>query len=162
MKYWAICKFYEPFRLGTEAGWTWKRYEVEAEEVKLIKGIKGFIFLCPKTQLWKVHEIKSGGWLGEGKERNRAIAFAIRSIESTPDLKKQIKELAQKAKGFETATIEDALLRLARGKEEEDAQHKAQRSRARDQARSYRRIKSRREVGASSDIPDVDCQRKFR
>ena len=112
VKGWAICQYYEPFTMGGNV-WQWRRFEIDAEDVELVKGFKGFVFYDDLTREYRVHEITTGGLLGEGKLRDEAVATANKNIEETPDLKNQMANLGDTS-NFQVVEAADALRRIAK------------------------------------------------
>jgi len=69
------------------------------------------MFRCPFSKKWRVHELKTGGLLGEGQTREDAIYDANHNIKTTPDLKEQVESLGNTS-GFEVVDAKDALERI--------------------------------------------------
>lgn len=111
-KRWAICQYYEPFTMGGSV-WHWKRFEVEADDVDLVKKFKGFVFYCPVTEQYRVHEATTGGLLGEGDMYATAVADANHNIKITPDLREQMTALGDTTQ-FTAVPAVEALARIAK------------------------------------------------
>ena len=104
----ALCKYYEPFVIGGPV-WQFKRYEIDADDVNLVNGFKGFIFKIGTS--WSVHELNTGGFIGSGESIEEAIYSANCNIKDTVDLDDQIKSLGDVSK-FPIVKTEEALQRL--------------------------------------------------
>lgn len=110
----AICQYYEPFTMGGNV-WQWRRFEVESEPVDLVDGFKGFAFYCELTKEWRVHELTTGGLLGEGPNQIEAVHTANTNIKETPDLREQMAGLGDTTQ-FPVVKAADALRRIAKKK----------------------------------------------
>jgi hypothetical protein len=89
---------------------------VEAEDVELVEGFKGFVFYDTVSEIWRVYEYETGGWLGSGSDKTEAIYQANNNIKQTPDLREQVKKLGSPMRHEETSPTE-ALTRLKKGKQ---------------------------------------------
>lgn len=114
VEHWAICQFYEPFVMGGSV-WQFRRFKVQAEDIKLVSGFKGFLYRDQVSKVWRVYEESTGGMLGEGRTREEAIYQANYNIKRTPDLRKQVETLGDPMRHEEADTAE-ALRRLAKSK----------------------------------------------
>jgi hypothetical protein len=111
-KFWAICRFYEPFTMGGDV-WQWCRFQVEGKPLRMLRDIQAFIFFDDVSKRWKVHEAGTGGFLGEGATDMDATYHANKNIELTPDLEEQIKGLGDTGR-FPVVEKDEALCRLAK------------------------------------------------
>lgn len=112
----AICQYYEPFVMGGNV-WQWRRFGVESEQVELVDGFTGFVFYDELTKEWRVHELTTGGLIGEGPNRLDAIHKANTNIKETPDLREQMKSLGDTTQ-FPVVEAADALARIAKKQRE--------------------------------------------
>lgn len=95
--------------------WQFRRFKVQAEDIKLVSGFKGFLYRDQVSKVWRVYEESTGGMLGEGRTREEAIYQANYNIKRTPDLRKQVETLGDPMRHEEADTAE-ALRRLAKSK----------------------------------------------
>jgi hypothetical protein len=113
VKRWAVCTFYQPFRLGGPN--IYKRFEVDAVDVNLGDGITGFVFFDPHAAKYKLHELTTGGFLCEAETVEKAIRTAEVGLADTPDFKDQMKKMGDPS-GFEVVDADTALKKLAKSK----------------------------------------------
>jgi hypothetical protein len=111
-KYWVRVKFYEPFTMGGSV-WRDVRYEVEGDPITLPRKIKGHVSRNAAAKKWVVHELTTGGFLGDGKTKKDAIECAKNNISITPDLEQQIAKMSD-LMGLPETTTQEALRRLAK------------------------------------------------
>jgi hypothetical protein len=111
---WAICQFYEPFRLGGPL-WDFVRFKVNGSPIILDRDIEAFIYTFPKPKEYRVHHTQTGGLLGSGKTQKAAIEMANYNISMTPDIFNQFLTLGPVLNHREVQTHE-AFNRLSKSK----------------------------------------------
>jgi len=112
-EFWAICQYYEPFVMGGNA-WQFRRFKVpNAEPVDFTTGHKGFVYEDKRRDKWIVHELATGGWMGDGETKEEAILVANKNFDETPDINEQIADLGG-VMNHKEVSFEDAQRRLNR------------------------------------------------
>lgn len=89
-QFYAAVQFYEPFTMGGNV-WQWRKYAVDGSSVK-VGEFNCFLFKSPGYQYYYVHECKTGVCIGEGKTKKAAVEKASENVDTTPDLKEQMKQ----------------------------------------------------------------------
>ncbi len=94
----AACQFYNPWVMGGSV-WTTVLHPVpDPKLVDLHGGIKGFVYHSQELGNWRLHELTTGGLLGESaadERRSGLIARVNKLLAETPDIDKQIEQMKQ-------------------------------------------------------------------
>lgn len=96
--------------------WRFVRFNVQAEDIKLIKKFSGFVYHDPISDVWRVCETTTGGLLGQDKSREEAIYKANHNIEITPDLRDQMKKLGDPMQ-YQKVEPSEAFRRMSKAKD---------------------------------------------
>jgi hypothetical protein len=89
--YWALVLVYTPFVMGGNV-WQPKRYRTEGKPEKVGK-YECFSFWNELQSRYQVHDVKSGGLLGDGPTLAAALEIAAKNVRTTPDLDEQMKKI---------------------------------------------------------------------